>query len=91
LMHRSAADKMKEFHGKDKPFFVEHSAGGTDAQYVSEDIQFFMLMKQAGVPLHAHTGATVKHMKRFSYDYDYYKLFWVTHLVADEKVKKAEA
>lgn len=91
LMHKSAAKKMKEFHGEDALFFVEHSAGGTDAKFVSEDIQFFMLMKQAGIPLHAHTGATVKHMKRFSYDYDYYKLFWITHLVADETEKKAEA
>jgi hypothetical protein len=33
-------------------------------------------MKQAGVPLHAHTGARVKHMKRFSLDYDYYAMYW---------------
>jgi hypothetical protein len=48
-------------------------------------------MKEAGVPLHAHTGATVKHMKRFSFDEQFYKLFWVTHVIADEKEKKAEA
>jgi hypothetical protein len=33
-------------------------------------------MKAAGIPLHAHTGALVKHMKRFSVDYDYYALYW---------------
>jgi len=89
LMHRSVADKMRKVHG-DKPFFMESSTG-TDQQFISEDIQFFMLMKEAGVPLYAHTGATVKHMKRFSYDYDYYKLFWITHVVANEAEKKAEA
>jgi hypothetical protein len=91
LMHRSVADKMKEFHGNEKPFFVEHSVNGEDSKYVSEDIQFFMLMKDAGIPLYGHTGATVKHMKRFSYDYEYYKLFWITHLAADATEKKAEA
>jgi hypothetical protein len=73
------------------PFFMEYSAGNDDSKFVSEDIQFFMLMKEAGVPLHAHTGATVKHMKRFSFDEEFYKLFWVTHVIADEKEKKAEA
>jgi len=46
-------------------------------------------MKEAGVPLHAHTGATVKHMKRFAFDEEFYKLFWITHESAQEK--KAEA
>jgi hypothetical protein len=43
---------------------------------VGEDIIFFRKMKEAGVPLHAHTGAVVKHMKRFSLDFDYYALYW---------------
>jgi hypothetical protein len=33
-------------------------------------------MKEAGIPLYAHTGALVRHMKRFSLDADYYGLFW---------------
>jgi hypothetical protein len=70
---------------------MEYAAGNDDSKFVSEDIQFFMLMKEAGVPLHAHTGATVKHMKRFAFDEEFYKLFWITHLVADETEKKAEA
>ena len=89
LMHKSAAKKMKEFHGDHMPFFMEYSAGGDDSKFVSEDIQFFMLMKEAGVDLHAHTGATVKHMKRFAFDEEFYKLFWITHESAQEK--KAEA
>jgi hypothetical protein len=28
------------------------------------------------IPLHAHTGALVRHMKRFSLDADYYGLYW---------------
>jgi hypothetical protein len=50
-----------------------------------------MAMKEAGVPLYAHTGATVQHMKRFAFDIEFYKLYWVTHMVAGEKEKKAEA
>lgn len=88
LMHRSVADIMRKFHG-DKPFFME-SGQDTNDKFIGEDIQFFMLMKEAGVPLYAHTGATVQHMKRFSYDLDYYKLYWVTHAISEQKEKKAE-
>lgn len=72
MMHRSAAAKMREVHGV-KPFFNETGVG---EQFVSEDINFFRLMNEAGVPLYAHTGAVVKHMKRFSFDLDFYKIFW---------------
>jgi hypothetical protein len=72
FMHRSAALKMREVHGK-VPFFNETGVG---EQFVSEDINFFMKMKEADVPLYAHTGAVVQHMKRFSFDLDFYKLFW---------------
>lgn len=94
LMHRSAADQIRKFHG-DKPLFMETSTGkeglsGRD-EFIGEDIQFFMAMKEAGVPLYAHTGATVQHMKRFAFDIEFYKLYWVTHMVAGEKEKKAEA
>ncbi len=89
LMHRSVADKMRKVHG-DRPLFLETSTGG-DGQFISEDIQFFMLMKEAGIPLYAHTGATVQHMKRFAFDEEFYKLYWVTNMAAHEKEKKAEA
>ena len=72
LMHRSAAEKMRKHHGT-IPFFNETGVGET---FVSEDINFFRLMKEAGVPLYAHTGAVVKHMKRFAYDLEFYKLYW---------------
>ena len=65
LMHRSVVKAMKEKHGNDYPFFNET---GTGKQFVSEDINFFRLMGEAGVPLHANTAAHVKHMKRFAFD-----------------------
>lgn len=72
LMHRSAGKKMRKHHGN-RPFFNETGVG---EQFVSEDINFFRAMKEAGVPLWAHTGATVQHMKRFSFDLEFYKLYW---------------
>ncbi len=89
LMHRSVADKMRKVHG-DRPLFLETSTG-QDGQFISEDIQFFMLMKEAGIPLYAHTGAVVQHMKRFAFDQEFYKLYWITNMAANEKEKKAEA
>lgn len=72
LMHRNAISEMRKVHGA-KPYFNETGVG---EQFVSEDINFFRMMHQAGVPLHTHTGALVKHMKRFALDIEYYKLYW---------------
>jgi hypothetical protein len=63
---------MREVHGT-IPFFNETGVG---KEFVSEDINFFRAMAEAEVPLYAHTGATVQHMKRFSFDLEYYKMFW---------------
>jgi hypothetical protein len=73
LMHRSVGEKMRMFHGVGKPFFNETGVG---EQFVSEDINFFYHMAEADIPLFTHTGATAKHMKRFAYDLEYYKMFW---------------
>ena len=72
FMHRSAGEKMRAKHGK-IAFFNETGVG---KEFVSEDINFFKLMWTADVPLYAHTGATVKHMKRFAYDEAFYRMFW---------------
>ena len=45
-------------------------------KFVGEDIVFFRKLKEAGVPVHAHTGAIAKHMKRFAYDENFYALYW---------------
>ena len=72
LMHRNAVSAMRRTHGS-IPYFNETGVG---EQFVSEDINFFRLMGKAGVPLYTHTGAVVKHMKRFALDIEYYKFFW---------------
>lgn len=74
LMHRSVVEKMRE-KLPTKSFFAEQH-GNNDEEFVGEDIIFFRKMKQAGIQLKAHTGALVKHMKRFSLDFGYYALYW---------------
>jgi hypothetical protein len=75
MMHRSVIQKMRDKHGK-ASFFTESAASNDDDHFIGEDIIFFRKMKEAGIPLHAHTGAQVKHIKRFSLDFDYYALYW---------------
>ena len=74
LMHKSIIPVMREKFPNES-MFMETSTG-KDEHFVGEDIIFFRKMKAAGIPLHAHTGARVKHMKRFSLDYDYYSMYW---------------
>ena len=88
LMHRSAGQKMLDTYG-DKPLFLETSDGDSDKDtFIGEDIQFFMKMRDAGIPLYAHTGAVVKHMKRFSFDVEFYKLYWITKFNAEAQARK---
>ena len=81
LMHKSIVPKMREAN-PGKGMFME-TGDGVDDHFIGEDIIFFRRMAKAGIPLHAHTGAIVKHMKRFSLDYDYYALYW-----ANEQLKE---
>jgi hypothetical protein len=75
LMHKSVVNAMRSTH-PGQSMFTETADSSNDDEFIGEDIVFFRKMKQAGVPLHAHTGARVKHMKRFSLDYDYYAMYW---------------
>ncbi len=87
LMHKSIVPKMREAN-PGKGMFME-TGDGQDDHFIGEDIIFFRRMAKAGIPLHAHTGAIVKHMKRFSLDYDYYALYWANeHLT--EKLKEQQ-
>jgi predicted glycosyltransferase involved in capsule biosynthesis len=87
LMHKSIVPKLREAH-PGKGMFME-TGDGNDDHFIGEDIIFFRRMKAAGIPLYAHTGALVKHMKRFSLDYDYYALYWANeHL--KEKLKEQQ-
>lgn len=73
LMHRSIVPILREKFPNQSMFAEQEGLG---EQYVGEDIVFFRKLKAAGIPVHAHTGATVKHMKRFAYDENYYRLYW---------------
>ena len=73
LMHKSCIPKLREV-SPDYSLFAEKE--GIGDKFVSEDIVFFRNIKKAGIEVHAHTGARVKHMKRFSLDESYYKLYW---------------
>lgn len=73
LMHKSVVEKLREMFPNQSVFAEQEGIG---EQYVSEDIVFFRKLKLAGVKVHAHTGALVKHMKRFALDVNYYKMWW---------------
>ena len=72
LMHRSIVKKVKAV-APDGQMFMEMGRG---TKFIGEDIFFFALCDKAEVPLHCHTGATVPHMKRFSFDEHYYNAFF---------------
>jgi glycosyltransferase involved in cell wall biosynthesis len=69
LMHRDVVSRVREKMG-DVRLFAE--LGKADS-FLGEDIYFFALCHQLGIPLWCHTGALAPHMKRFSFDYHYYK------------------
>lgn len=76
LMHKSIVPTMRQAH-PGKSMFMETGDDNHD-HFIGEDIVFFRRMKAAGIPLYAHTGALVKHIKRTSIDDQYYSLYW-TH------------
>lgn len=73
LMHKSIIEPMRKVSPNYSLFAEKENIGD---KYVSEDIVFFNNLKKTGIPLYAHTGAIVQHIKRFSLDYNYYSLFW---------------
>jgi len=70
LMHKSIAHKLREAYG-DTTFAIT-----IDTNHVSEDVSFFRKLKALGIPVYAHTGALVQHIKRFVLDHNYYNLWW---------------
>ena len=72
LMHRNVITKILEAV-PNAPIFTEVGVG---KQFMGEDIYFFALCDKAEIPVWCHTGATVPHMKRFSFDEHYYKAFF---------------
>ena len=80
IIHRSAGLAMREALGYNA-FFTET---GLADSFISEDINFFMKMHEAKVPLFAHTGAIVDHLKRFPLNDTYYNNFWEQERIKDE-------
>jgi hypothetical protein len=73
LMHKTVINKMRK-NNLGYSLFAEKEY--LDEKYVSEDIVFFRKLKEIGIQLYAHTGAVVQHMKRFSFDKNYYDVYW---------------
>lgn len=71
LMHRSVVTRIREVL-PNVPLFAEV---GQKKTFTGEDIYFFAVCNKADVPLWCDTGATVPHMKRFSFDEHYYNAF----------------
>ena len=71
LMHRSVVDRIRAVL-PNVPLFSDIGHG---KDFMGEDIYFFALCDKADIPVYAHTGATVPHMKRFSFDEHYYDAF----------------
>ena len=67
LMHRSALERVRE----DRPegmsprwcFFIDGPVGD---DWYSEDLSFMRRLEAAGVPIHAHTGALMPHLKTYT-------------------------
>ena len=70
LIHRSVLQAMRDkkpvHQGKDWCFFIEGSFNGKD--YFGEDLLFCRRATSLGFPIHAHTGAILKHRKTFMLD-----------------------
>lgn len=71
LMHRSVVTRILEVL-PNTPLFTEVGVG---KQFMGEDIFFFSLCDKANIPVWCDTSATVPHMKRFSFDVNYYDAF----------------
>lgn len=71
LMHRSVVTRILEVK-PNTPIFTEV---GVNKSFMGEDIFFFALCNEAEVPVWCDTSALVPHMKRFSFDVNYYDAF----------------
>jgi len=88
LMHKTVLKRLNEKFPGDF-WFGENNERGE--KFIGEDIAFFRKVKAAGIPVHAHTGALVKHMKRFSFDEAYYNLFWAAVEHSERKERESAA
>ena len=73
IIHRSVIKELKDNYGSNSFLFNEIYEQGNA---LGEDISFFRKCKKINIPVYAHTGAIVKHIKRVAWDMDYYSLYW---------------
>jgi hypothetical protein len=73
LMHKSVIPKVKEIAQGHSVFGEKQNPG---KKFVSEDVAFCRYLKKAGIQIYVHTGAMVQHMKTFSFDFNYYYVYW---------------
>ena len=74
MMHRNVVKQLREKYGNEISLFAENDLKGD--KFIGEDISFFRKCKTLEIPVHAHTGAIAKHIKKSPWDLDYYKLYW---------------
>jgi hypothetical protein len=83
LMHKSIIDPVRKAADGYSVFGEKQNPG---AKFVSEDVAFCRYVKKAGIQMYAHTGALVPHMKTFSFDKNYYNIYW--NGIAEGKITK---
>lgn len=88
LMHKSVLDRLNDKFPGDFWFGENNETGD---KFIGEDIAFFRKVRASGIPIHAHTGALVKHMKRFAFDSAYYNLYWAAVEAADRREQNAKS
>lgn len=78
LMHRSALKKLREQFpdNPDWAWFQDGPIGNN--KWLSEDLMFCSRLAQAGIPIHAHTGAILQHHKSIWVDEIHYDS-WAQH------------
>ena len=76
IIHRDVITKLRKEYGEEYSLFAENNL--IEEKFIGEDISFFRRCKKINIPLHVHTGAIAKHVKRVEWDTDYYNLFWQT-------------
>jgi hypothetical protein len=86
LMHKSVLTRLNEQFPGDFWFGENNETGD---KFIGEDIAFFRKVRATGIPIHAHTGALVKHMKRFSFDSAYYNLYWSAVEAAERRERES--
>ena len=73
LMHRSVVSTLRTAFPEVSVFIEEKEPG---QRFQGEDVKFFRHLKKAGIPVVAHTGVLVQHMKRFIFDVKFFEHYW---------------